>query len=375
MFIFEKKRNMKKLRFITAISLIIAISVQAKTYNFIVGTFTKNTNSEGIYSVNFDTKSGKSIIKVIARNIENPAFLTISPDSNFIYSVSESGEASTINAFRFEKSKAILQPLNSVSAGGAGPCYIDASDKHVVTANYAGGSLVVFGRKNDGSLTEPIQIIPHKGSSIDLKRQTKPYVHQAIFSPCHQYVFTNDLGTDFMHAYHYNPNADKKILLPADSIKLKSGSGPRHLVFNKTGKVIYAVQELDGTVSVIGFENNKLKLIQETTLDLQKSFENAAADIHLSPDGKFLYVTNRGTAQNITCFKVLKNGTLKFIQQLPTGASWPRNFTLTADGKYIFIGNQHSNAITVFSRNVQSGKMKNTGFHIDIPSPVCIVEF
>lgn len=366
---------MKKFSIATAITLIFALSVQAKTYNFLVGTFTKNTRSEGIYQFSFDAKTGKSIINVFARNIENPAFLTLSPDSNFVYSVSESGEASTISAFRFDKTKPELRAVNRVSAAGAGPCYIDASDKHVVTANYSGGSLVVFSRKNDGALSEPLQIIRHYGSSIDPKRQTKPYVHQAIFSPDMKYVFTNDLGTDFVHAHRYYPSSENNILIPVDSLKLKAGSGPRHLVFNKTGKIIYTVQEMDGTVSVMRFENNKLQLIQETTLDIQKKFENAGADIHLSPDGKFLYVTNRGTAQNITCFKVLKKGSLKFVEQLPTGASWPRNFTITDDGKYIFIGNQHSNAVTIFSRNKQTGKMKNTGFHVDIPAPVCLIQY
>ncbi len=366
---------MKKIRILICFIIIFAFTIQAKTYSFLVGTFTRNSSSEGIYFISFEAKTGKSTIRVAARHIENPAFLTISPDSNYVYSISESGEASSISAFRFDRTKPELQFLNRVSAGGAGPSYIDASEKHVVTANYSGGSLVVFGRKPDGSLTEPMQLIHHFGSSIHPNRQTKSYVHQAIFSPDYKFVFTNDLGTDFVHAYRYYPASENKILIPSDSLKLKSGSGPRHLTFNKAGNIINTVQELDGTVSVLSFEKGKLHLKQETTLDLEKKFENAAADIHLSPDGKFLYASNRGTAHNITCFKVSKSGTLKFVQQLPTGANWPRNFTLSDDGKYVFIGNQHSNVITVFSRNKLSGKLKNTGFRINIPSPVCLVQF
>lgn len=375
MFNFEIKNELMKKFEIISFLLLLTVMLQAKTYNFLVGTYTKNTKSEGIYSVSFDANSGKSVIQVLAREIENPAFLTISPDSNFVYTVSESGESSTINAFMFDKSKTEFKPLNRVSAAGIGPCYIASSNYHVVTANYSGGSLVVFGKKSNGSLTNPLQVIYHNGSSIDAKRQTKPYVHQAIFTPDFKYVFTNDLGTDYVHAYSYNQSSEKQILVPIDSLKLKPGSGPRHLTFNKNGNLIYIVQELDATISVANFKNGKLGLLQETTLDLKKEFENAAADIHLSPDGKFLYATNRGTAQNITCFKVLSNGKLKFVQQIPTEANWPRNFAVSHDGTMVFIGNQHSNSITVFNRNPRTGKLSFTGISINIPSPVCLVEF
>lgn len=378
LFIFEEKIKAKYMKIKTVATIIALLSMTsagAKTYNFLVGTFTNRSASEGIYQVRYNSESRKAEVRVLARQIENPAFLTLAPDSNYVYAVSESGESSSISSYLFDKQKVELKPLNRVPAGGAGPCYIDASEKHVVTANYSGGSLVAFGLKSDGSLTESLQIIRHVGSSIDPKRQTKPYVHQAIFSPDEKYVFTNNLGTDFVHAYRYNRDNKVNILTPVDSIRLKPGSGPRHLTFNGSGNMVYVVQEMDGTLSVLRFENEKLKLIQETTLDAAKKFENAAADIHFSADGKFLYATNRGSAQNITCFKVLKNSKLKFVQQVPTAANWPRNFSVAHDGEMVFIGNQHSNCITVFNRNKRNGKLKFTGISIEVPSPVCLVEF
>jgi len=354
---------------------ILSMNVAAKNYSFIVGTFTNGTKSEGIYGFSFDSKTKKADVKLLADKLENPAFLAFSPDSNFVYAVNEADESSKVCAFRFDKNVPALIKLNDVTAGGSGPCNIDVSEKHVVTANYKGGSLVVFRRNNDGTITDPLQIINHTGRSLNTARQTKPYVHQSIFTPDYQYLFTNDLGTDYVNAYKYYPDSDKNILIPTDSILVKPGSGPRHLTFNKEGNIAYLVQELLGMVSVIDFNNGKLNLLQEMVLGRKKELTNAAADIHLSPDENFLYVTNRGSENNITCFRVMKNHKLLFIQQIPTEAEWPRNFAISNDGKYVFIGNQYSDKITVFKRSLKTGKLKYTGFSINIPAPVCLLEY
>ncbi|MDO9153493.1 MAG: lactonase family protein [Paludibacter sp.] len=360
--------------FFLIISCLFA-NAQNKTYRFLVGTFTVNTPSEGIYAVELNPAKNIYAVKCIAKGVKNPSFLTISPDSNFVYAVNESGELSTISAWKFNKLSGELTLINKVSAGGPGPCYIAANDKHVVTANYSGGSLVVFGRNNDGTLTEAKQIIRHYGGSINPKRQTSAHVHQTVFSPDNEFVLTNDLGTDYVNVYKYNQHATDEILISFDSLLVKPGSGPRHLTFNNTGKIIYVLQELDGTVSVINFENGKLNLMQETTVIRNNDLENGAADIHLSPDEKFIYATNRGSVNNITCFKVLKNGKLKFAHQVSTMGVGPRNFTITKDGKFLLVGNQRSNEIVVFKRNIATGKLKDANIRINIGAPVCLVEY
>lgn len=366
---------MKKI-FLLAISYILFQTVNAEnSYRFIIGTYTTNTSSKGIYIFSIDINTGKAVVKAVAADALDPSYLALSHDEKFLYSISERGVSSTISAYSFDSTNGNLLFLNKVPAGGADPCYVSLTGKHVFCANYSGGNIGVFGRNADGSLTEALQILNHAGHSIDPQRQTKPYVHQVFISPDKKFVLANDLGTDYVTCYSYSDNAASKILEPTDSVKLKAGSGPRHLTFSKDGKYVYVIQELDGTLSTLRIENGKLKLLTETSIVKKKGIKTGAADIHLSPDGKFIYATNRGTANDISCFKTTKNGQLLYVEQTSAEGNGPRNFAISKDGKYIFVGNQQSNQIVVFRRNLKNGKLTDTGYRISIPAPVCIVEY
>ena len=366
---------MKKLLAFMLILSSLFLNARINNYRYLIGTFTANTPSEGIYTLDVNVKDKTHSIKFIEKGISNPAFLAISADSNFVYTISESGVSSTVNAFKFDKLSGKLIFINKVSAGASGPCYIAVNDRHIVTANYGGGSLCVFGRNEDGSVSELIQIIQHTGGSFNKTRQAAPHTHQSVFTPDNQFVVTNDLGTDYVNVYKYNPNAEKDVLISFDSLLVKPGSGPRHLTFKKNGEIAYLIQELDGTLSVINNNKGKLNLLQETTVIRQKEIVNGAADIHLSPDEKYIYATNRGSVNNISCFKVLKNNKLVFVQQISTMGIGPRNFSITKDGKYLLVGNQKSNEIVVFKRNIGTGKLKDTKIRINIGAPVCLIEF
>jgi len=342
-------------------------------YNILIGTYTSSGKSEGIYSYEIDMSKGEFIKKSIAKNIINPSFLSISKDKKYVYSVSETDQGSAAKSFLFDKKNAKLTPLNTSLTEGNGPCYILSTEKHVFTANYGGGSISVFGIKEDGSLTDLKQFIQHSGTSINAERQGAPHVHQVIASPDKKYIVVNDLGTDNVTVYKYNPDSIENVLVPYDTLKVKLGSGPRHATFAKNGKILYLVQEIDGTVSVLGFEKGRLSVIQETSLSLKKNIISRAADIHLSPDEKFLYATNRGTANDITCFSVGKEGKLTFVQQVSTEGNGPRNFAISPDGKYVFVGNQTTDNIVIFARNKKSGMLFDTGKRIVVGSPVCLV--
>jgi 6-phosphogluconolactonase len=363
----------------TVISLIVflmtvsSLLAQSGKYRLMIGTYTNTGKSQGIYSYDIDMNTAVFTQKSVVKGVSNPSYLAMTPDYKFVYSVNESPDGSAANAFSFDQKSGILTLINRSLTKSSGPCYISVTDKHVFTANYGGGSISVFGRKADGSLTDVLQVIKHVGKSINTERQNEPHVHQVIVSRDNKYVLANDLGTDKVTVYQYNPNSKTDILTSLDTLTVKLGSGPRHAVFSKDGTKLYLVQEIDGTVSELEFAKGKLSLIQETTVDRKPGTVNRAADIHLSPDEKFLYVTNRGTANDITCFSVGKDGKLEFKQQVATGGEGPRNFAITPEGKYMFVAHQFTDNVTIFSRDSKTGFLTNSGKQIKVGAPVCLV--
>ena len=343
------------------------------TYKMLVGTYTRGTTSEGIYSLEIN-KQGQLIFNKLLAKSDNPSYLAFSPYGKYVYAVNELGEESTVSAFAFDKENETLTFLNKVSAGGADPCFITVSDRHVFTANYSSGSISVYERHPDGTISEAVQVITHPKKNFGNRRFGPSNAHQVIFSPDGKYLMATNLGTDRVFTYSYNPIGSKEVLTYVDEIGVKKHSGPRHMVFSRDGKYLYLVQELDAGITVFSVANDgKLTNIQETTLVTDSTKKNGAADIHLSPDGKFFYATNRGEANTITCFAVKKDGTVRFVEQYSTFGNVPRNFTLTPDGKYIFVGNQKTNNITVFSRNKCSGKLKLLTDKVELGAPVCLL--
>lgn len=365
---------MKKLFFIILVTLLsMPTHAQMNNYKLLIGTYTNTGKSQGIYTYDIDMKNGVFTQKSVATGVTNPSFLAFTPDKKFVYSVCESSEGGAANAFSFNEGTGKLTLINTSLTKSLGPCFISLTENHVFTANYGGGSLSVFGRNPDGSLTRALQVIQHMGKSINTERQNEPHVHQVLVSPDKKYVLVNDLGTDKVTVYQYNPLVTSNILNPVDTLSVKPGSGPRHSTFSKDGKRIYLVHEIDGTVSVIGFNAGKLKLIQETTVDRNLGTIDRGADIHLSSDERFLYVTNRGSANNITCFSVDKDGKLTFKQQVSTGGDGPRNFAITMDGQYVFVGHQMTDNIVIFKRDIETGLLTDTGKRIEVGAPVCLL--
>jgi len=356
-----------------ALALFLSFQLSAKQYNFLIGTFTTNTPAKGVYSLIFNSKDLSSDLQLLAETAD-PSFLCISKNKKWVYAVSERGAKSSVAAYKFIKNNQLVL-LNKVDAGSVtDPCHIAMTDKHVVTANYSGGSIFVYSRNADGSLSEAVQKIQHEGKSIHPTRQTKPHTHQVVFSPDNNFLLTNDLGMDKVLVYKYDKTKFDNPFTAYDTLEVKPGSGPRHLTFDKSGKTIYLLQELDGTVSTIQFDNGRLTIMDTTSVVRKNNIQTGAADIHLSPDGKFLYATNRGNVNDITCFATSPSGRLTFVQQVSTEGEGPRNFAISNDGKYVFVGNQRTNNISIFSRNKKTGELTFTGKKVQVGAPVCILE-
>ncbi|RLJ72098.1 lactonase family protein [Pedobacter alluvionis] len=367
---------MKKLSSLLILSMLSTLSFAQKTnYNLIVGTYTAPGKSEGIYTYNFNALTGVTSIKNIAKNTANPSYVAVSPDNKFVYAVNETGATSTVSAFKYDAKTGDLTFLNKVDSHGADPCFITVDAKNVIVANYSGGSLAVFSRKADGSLTEALQIIKHTGKSIDPKgRQESAHVHMTKFTPDHKYLIVNDLGEDQTYIYNYNPTAKEKILTVKSVLKTNAGTGPRHITFSPNGKFTYLAHEFNGSITVFAYADGSLTKIQEigtTSKDFTGKVDGA--DIHVSADGKFLYETNRGDANSISAFSILSTGKLKFIETVSTLGKGPRNFTIDPTGKFLLIGHQYTNNIVIFNRNKITGKLTDSGKRIDVGAPVCLV--
>jgi 6-phosphogluconolactonase len=366
---------MKKINVLLfTIFLTTAMSAQDKIYNLIIGTYTNSCESKGIYVYDFSVDTGDFSLKANTENVINPSYLTVSQGNDFVYSVNENGKESTVSSFGFNSKSGKLQFLNKQETNGADPCYIINDDKNVISANYSGGNITVFGKNADGSLTKAKQIIQHSGKSSNEKRQESAHVHMTYFSPDKKFVLVNDLGMDKILVYKYDKVALKNVLTLKEIIDTNKGSGPRHLVFSNDGKFVYVLHELDGSLATYKYKNGSLKLLQETTI-VAKDFkgENSAADIHISPDGKFLYATNRGDANTINTFAINKKGTLDLVNQIDTQGKGPRNFAIDPSGNFLLIGHQYTNNVVIFKIDKLTGKLSDTGKRIELCAPVCLV--
>ncbi len=360
--------------------LILSILLFANGYaqqnkmNLIVGTYTNSCESKGIYVYDFDVETAEVKLKSSTDKVVNPSYLTVSADNKFVYSVNENGVESTVSSFEFNARKGDLKFINKQNSEGADPCFILNDTKNVIVANYSGGSISVFKKNSKGGLSEVKQVLHHKGKGPNVKRQQSSHVHMVQFTPDKKFVLANDLGTDKIYVYEYKPDSENEILVIKDSISLKKGSGPRHLTFSPNGKFAYLLHELDGTLSVFSYENQKLTKLEEAQIiDEDFKGETSAADIHITPDGKFLYASNRGTANDITCFAIQKNGRLNYIGHNSTLGKGPRNFVIDPTANFLLVGNQYTNEVVIFKINKANGKLTDTGKRIELCSPVCLI--
>jgi 6-phosphogluconolactonase len=346
-------------------------------FNLLIGTYTSPGKSEGIYIYTFNSETGEFQYKAEAKGITNPSYMVVSDDRRNVYAVSEQGDGNgSVSAYTFDALSGKLNLLNTVSAGGDGPCYIsvDKGKKFVFVGNYNGGSLSAIPIKADGSLGSDIQFIRHEGSSVNKSNQDKPHVHATVLSGDNRYLFVPDLGTDKVNIYSVNLSAPKPLTPAAPAfVSVKPGSGPRHFIFHPSGKVAYLIQEMMGIVTVFDYNDGKLIARQSVTMP-SDGFTGKidAADIHTSPDGKFLYGSLRGDINELVIYAIDKQGDLTFAGRQPTLGKIPRNFAIDPTGNYLLAANQNSDEIIVFKRNPKTGLLTDTGKKISISKPVCL---
>lgn len=343
--------------------------------HFYVGTYT----SDGIFRYGIDSTSGKLQDDGLAGKSDNPSFLALTSDKRFLLAVQETHEEMNqgmgkVESFTIQENGS-LKMINQVLSGGADPCFISVNKEGLVlVANYSGGNVALFNLNENGNISEATDVVNHSGKGPNVARQEKPHVHSAYFEPGGNRIFVADLGIDQVKVYTADVSSGKLIPYKVPEINLKPGSGPRHMSFSNNGEFLYVLNELSCTVTVVKLLKDGNFQILETvsTLPIDYSGENTCAEIQLSPEGTFLYVSNRGL-NSIAIFSVDKqNGSIKFIGQEPTRGETPRNFTIIPGGKYLLVANQNSDNIVSFHRDKVSGLLEFVD-EIQAPKPVCLV--
>ena len=380
----------KTLPALLALSVGAALSAQAATspdVELLVGSYTQGT-SQGIYRLQFDSDKGHiSPEPLQVFKASNPSWLTLSADQQRLFVVNENGQGQTdvvgrASSVAIDPKSNELSLVNQVSTLGEEPTHSSLShdERYLFVANYGvhadpGGSLAVLPINAQGQLQPVTQMSSHPASRVNPERQMSAHVHSVVSSPDGKFVYASDLGADKVFVYRYDPAANPEHPLVAAEpafIELPAGSGPRHLLFSKDGKHAYLTTEMSAQVFVFDYADGQLK--QRQAVDLAHGLpaeKRAAGALHASPDGKFLYVSNRGKANEILVFAINPgNGELTEIQRRSVDGDHPREFALSPNGKFLLIANQMSNAIVVLERDSKTGKLGKTvqSLKMDAPS-------
>ncbi|WET50567.1 lactonase family protein [Chryseobacterium indologenes] len=336
------------------------------TYVFF-GSFNHDKETEGIYVYELDPVKGKLSKVTSVKGVLNPSFLTLSTDGKYVFACTESKtkNAGSVSSFKFNPGKRSLTFINSQNSGGENPVYltVHTSGKWLINGNYTEGSTSVYPLSENGEIQPRIQNLQFSEGSINPDRQDRAHIHSTVFSPDFKYVFLPDLGADKIRAYRFETEK-KEPLLAAEKpfIPTTLGSGPRHFAFHPNGKFAYCIEEMGGAVSVYQYDNGKLEPIQRINTHsdkLKEGFESS--DVHVSPDGRYLYASNRGNENNIAIFSILNDGTLKIVGYQSTKGIHPRTFTMDSTGAFLIVAHPVSGTAVVFKRNAVTGLLKKVG--------------
>ena len=358
--------------FLMALMSVALAGCGSEPLTMIVGTYTDECASRGVYSYYFDQEKGMLVggdgglfteaPGAVSRvEMRNPSYLTLSADGKFVYAVSEVGDSlASAVTLRLDSKTGAMQMLGSELTDGKDPCYVSTNGKVVMTANYSSGNVTEFPIGEDGRLLPHDFLYDTGMGGPDSVRQNLPHAHCALFNATGTELYVSEFSADVVTRYDVATRLGKRIQLPSDF-------GPRHIILNTDESKAYVIGELSGNVVVIDTENDSV--IQTVCADSLHA--RGCADIHLSPDGKFLYASVRLQNDGIAIFKVDSDGTLTNAGYQPTGIH-PRNFNITPNGKFLLVACRDSGYIQIFRCDAKTGLLTDTGRTIILDKPVCI---
>jgi 6-phosphogluconolactonase len=346
-----------------------------------VGTYTHSQpgddhRKEGIFLYSMDPSTGRLKRSMGVEGGENPSFLAIHPSQKFLFATNETLD-SYASAFRIEAPDGRPVFINKEVTHGAHACYasFDPGGRWLLVANYSSGSLAVLPIHTDGQLGELTDLVQHQGKGPNPQRQESAHAHSIRFDPSGRFALATDLGTDQIWVYRLDTAKGKLVPNDPPFVHAIPGAGPRHMAFHHNGRILYVANELGSTVASYAWDPDAGSLrALESFSTLPEGFdgENTVADIHLTPSGEYLYVSNRGH-NSLAGFQVdLNNGALTPTGIYSCGGDWPRNFAIEPQGKFLLVANQYSNNLVVFKIEA-NGALTATGEDAEVPAPVCVL--
>jgi 6-phosphogluconolactonase len=356
-----------------------------------IGTDTAKGVSKGIYQSRFDTTRGQLTPPTLAAATARPSFFAITPmglGPRSLYAVNAINDpAATATTFAIDPKTGTLKQTGQVTSGGSGPAYISVDDTghSAFVANYFGGTVTSYKIQPDGTLSQPVDRIDFKDHQkfgalgSNSARQDGPHPHCTTVSPDNRFLLVCELGTDHISVFTIKPETGQlsdQRLFTND----RPGSGPRHIAFHPNGRWVYSINEIDSTLdhylwTATRFSDVPQGLLVNTSTPVKTiapdfpADKNTAAELAISPDGNFLYASNRGE-DSLVVFSFGPKGQLIFLQRISCGGKTPRHFTLDPTAQWLLCGNQDSATITVFRRDPATGKLTGPTQTVALDSPL-----
>ncbi|MFC3748812.1 lactonase family protein [Paenibacillus sp. GCM10012306] len=346
-----------------------------------------SAEENGVQVFEFDGGAGGTIkLLDAAQGITNPTFVNVDPVRSRLYAIGEQpdGKGSKegeIVTFAIDPQTGELTRLGVIAtmpaAGGkqATTCHIsrEPQNEFLVVCSYHGGTVGLVSLDAQGLPVALTDTAVHSGHGAHPERQDRPHPHSAIFSPDGRFLFVSDLGLDLIRTYVIN--RDKKTLEAQGDTVLHPGSGPRHLAFHPDGKSAYVINEVDSTITSFTYDSETGTLqaaVTVPTLPADFTEENTCAEIALTPDGRYLYGSNRGHDSLVVFAVDAATAGLTLVEHVSTQGGHPRHFTLTPNGAYLIVANRDASNLVVFSVDSGSGKLSFTGNTAELSKPVCV---
>jgi 6-phosphogluconolactonase (cycloisomerase 2 family) len=364
------------------------------TYSSPQGPEGSKGRGEGIYLFRADAATGALTPVELFKNNSNPAWLAFNSKRTHLYSANETNSyegqrSGSVSAYAIDRATGRLSLVNTVSSRGAGPAHLSVhpSDRFVLVANYAGGTIAVLPIEANGGLGEPTDVkedpapvgSEHAASappgSFAISGHDRPHAHMIQSDPSGRFVVHTDLATDQIYIWKFDAQTGKLSPAAEPSVKVPSGDGPRHFAFHPNGRWLYSLQEEASTIALFDYDGETGKLTAKQTLSsLPKGFAgtNFTSEITISPDRRFVYAANR-LHDSIAYFSIASDGRLSFAGEEWTRGDYPRSFTIDPTGKFLYSCNQRADAVTTFRVNRRTGALTFTGQYTHVGTPGIIV--